>query len=256
MAIVATRLILTPTFDDTKRMTVTGAVAVNEKVAVTIVGVAVNGAVPDGMVLRIVSQSGRVEYARFPSADTDTWTGSGSNATCTLDLATTNLRNVFALLCDDAVVEAEAKLENGTIDNLYGSGRVVIRNWIQNPLDPVAGSTQMQSEIDTLASQLATHQHDGSEVSAQFPHNNLTGRDDPDAHPGINDALVVVNNKANTNTADIATLKGRMDALATAAAPGTTITALNANDDLVAMSDVYDAVRSLITFVNSVKGSL
>lgn len=185
MAVVATRMILTPTFDDTKRMTVQGSVAVYEKVAVTVVGVAENGVVPAGLVLRLVSQGGRIEYARFPAELTDAWTGSNSDATCVLDLNTPALRGYFRQLCDDAVCEAGVNLENGTTDNLYGVGRTVIRNWIQNALSPVAGSSQLQAQIDVLTERIGGHQHDGSDESASFPHNNLLERDAAGAHPTI-----------------------------------------------------------------------
>lgn len=256
MAVVATRLILTPTFDDTKRMTVQGTAAVNEDVAVTVVGVAVSGSVPSGLVLRLTSHCGRQEYARFPADTGDTWTGDGSNATCTLRLNTAALQAVFQRLCDDAVCDCLVKLENGNTNNLYGTGRTVIRNWIQNPRDPVAGSLEMQAEIDTLASRIASHQHAGDEDSAQFPHNNLLDRDAEGAHPAIENAILNLGTTVGINTGSIATLKGRMDTLAAAADTANPVTPLNADDDLVSMSAVYAAIRALTSFVNSVKGGL
>lgn len=206
MSVVPTRMILTPAFDDTKRMTVQGAVAVNETVAVTVVGVVTGGIVPAGMVLRLVSQCGRIEYARFPTNVGDAWTVSNADATCNLLLNTRALQGSFHQLCSDAVVESEVKLENGVTNNLYASGRLVIRNWIQNPLSPVAGSGQMQAQIDVLTERIGTHRHDDGEESASFPHNNLSGRDVTGAHPTIesgvaNAALAAFNAQGTANTA-------------------------------------------------------
>ena len=256
MAVVPTRWILTPAFDDTKRMTVQGAAAAYESVAVTVVGVAVAGVVPAGLVMRVVSQCERIEYARFPAVDGDAWTGSGSDATCTLNLNTTAIQRLFARLCGDATCEMHVKLENGGTNNLYGTGYTVLRNWVQNPLDPVVDATQLQAEIDTLASRIAEHQHDGSTDSAAFPHNNLTGREVAGVHPTIEGDIGNLQISVQTNANAIATQKGRLDDLATAVDPGSLITALNADDDLVKTSDVWDAVRALIAWVNTVKGAM
>jgi len=191
MAVVATALTVTPAFDGTKRMTLTGAIAANEFVAVTIVGAADGIA---GMVFRLVSQCGRVEYARFPSDTTvDVWAVSGSDLTCTLDMNTTALRAFFACRGPQETAEAVALLENGTTNNLYGAGRVVIRNWVQNPLDPVAGATQMQAQITTIAGLLETHTHDATvEGETAFPHNNLTSREVTGCHPTIENNITAL----------------------------------------------------------------
>lgn len=207
MPVVPTALVITPLFDGTKQMSVTGSVAIFEKVAVTVVGVVEDSAVPDGLVLRLTSQCGRYEYGRFPYNVGDTWGVSGTDATCTIDLGVSaTLQTAFARLCDNATVEAQVKLENGVTDNLYASGFTLIRNWIQNPLDPVAGSSQMQAQIDTLTNRIGTHQHDDGEESASFPHNNLTGRDVAGAHPTIEgDILNAANLAAQaTSTANTA----------------------------------------------------
>ena len=218
MAVVPTRLILTPLFDDTKRMTVAGSMAVYEKVAVTVVGVAEDAAVPDGLVVRLVSQCGRYEFARFPYNTGDIWGVSGDDATCTLDLSTSAvLRGYFARLSDGATCEAQVKLENGSTDNLYGSGFTLIRNWIQNPLDPVAGSSQLQAQIDVLTTRIGGHQHDDGTESASFPHNNLTERDAAGAHPTIEGAIVTLAASVGTaqSTAEVAG-ENASEALATA----------------------------------------
>lgn len=206
MAVVATWLTLTPLFDGTKGMTVQGSVAAYETVAVTVTGVAVNDAVPAGLVLRVVSHCGRFEYARFPYVDGDAWTGSGSNATCSLVLNTSAIRDVFRDLCDSDTCEVQLKLENGATNNLYGVGRTEIRNWVQNPLDPVAGSLQMQAQLDVLTERIGGHQHDGDAESASFPHNNLTDRDAAGAHPAIEGAIATLSTSVGTaqSTAEVA----------------------------------------------------
>lgn len=181
--VTPTQMTITPLFDGNKQMTVQGYASVNEYVSVTVVGVA--SIVADKLVLRFTSPSGRVEYARFPAETGETWAVSGDDVTCTLKLNTPALQLVFRNRCADEVEGAVVLLENGTTNNLYAKGGTVIGNWIQNPLDPVAGSAQMQAQIDVIAGRVAEHQHDGSEDSAQFPHNNLTERDAAGAHPAI-----------------------------------------------------------------------
>jgi len=212
MALVATSLTITPISDGSKRMTVVGSVAVNERVAVTVVGVndvtdPDNPVIPSGLVLILTSPCGRREYARFPADTGDAWAASGANATCTLNLATANLRAAFANACAQDTREGELRLESGTSDNLYGRATIVVSNWIQNPLDPVAGSTQIQTQIDNLTERIEGHQHnDAVEGESSFPHNNLTGRDDVGCHPAIESgvagaALAAHNAQATADTA-------------------------------------------------------
>lgn len=212
MALVATSLTITPTSDGSKRMTAVGSVAVNERVAVTVVGVndvtdPDSPVIPSGLVLILTSPCGRREYARFPADTGDAWAASGANATCTLNLATANLRAAFANACAQDTREGELRLESGTSDNLYGRTTIVVSNWIQNPLDPVAGSTQIQTQIDNLTERIEGHQHnDAVEGESSFPHNNLTGRDDVGCHPAIESgvagaALAAHNAQATADTA-------------------------------------------------------
>jgi len=222
MPVVPTALTVTPLFDGTKRMTVSGTVAVNEQVALTVV--AVNDVsnpsvpvIPTGLVLRLVSQCGRIEYARFPS-DTavDAWAASGANATGTLALNTAAMRLLFRCAAGNETREVEAELGNGVTSNLYGTARMVIRNWIQNPLDPVAGSSQLQTQIDNLTTRIEDHQHDDTvEGESSFPHNNLSGRDVTGAHPVIEGlvsdaaaAAAAAQGTANTASSNASTALG------------------------------------------------
>ena len=182
MDAVPTSLTLTPLFDGMKQMTVEGSVALYEKVSVTAVGVA---DVAANLILTVTSQCGRYEYARFPTNVGDTWTVSGSDLTCTLNLDTPALRTRFRQMCLDEALPARLLLSNSATSNLYAVGGTVLMGWPQNPADPVAGSLQLQTQIDNLTARIAEHQHDDSEGSASFPHNNLTGRDVAGAHPAI-----------------------------------------------------------------------
>jgi len=212
MAVVATALTITPLFDGTKRMTVSGTVAANETVAVRVVGVnditvPETPVVPTGLILRLVSNCGRVEYARFPSETGDTWTASGADATCSLALNTANMQLLFRCAAGNETREVEVELGNGVTSNLYGRARMVLQNWIQNPLDPVAGSSQLQTQIDNLTTRIEEHQHDADvEGESSFPHNNLSGRDVAGVHPTIEAgvagaALAAHNAQATADTA-------------------------------------------------------
>lgn len=260
MAVVPTAITVTPLFDGTKQMTVLGTMAVEEHVAVTVTGVvdttdAQSPIVPEGLVLLLVSETGRIEYARFPSETGETWGTSGSNATCTLKLNTTALQHHFYRLSDTDVCGAELRLENGTTNNLYGRAYVGIQNWRQNPLSPVAGSGLLQAQLDVLTTRIGAHQHDDSEGSASFPHNNLTGRDAVGAHPALE-----------------ATAAGAAAAVAVNASAITALQANKANkpaqsvlDDMAALAEVPSEftdnqlktkVNMIIGFINSLGGSL
>lgn len=212
MPIVPTALTVTPLFDGTKRMTLTGTVAVNEQVVLTVVGVndvtiPETPVIPPGLVLRLVSQCGRIEYARFPANTGDAWAAAGANATGTLALNTAAMRLLFRCLASNETREADVELGNGVTNNLYGTARLVIRNWIQNSLDPVAGASQIQTQIDNLTARIEEHQHDDAvEGETSFPHNNLSGRDEPGCHPtiegGLADAVLAV--QAAQNDASVA----------------------------------------------------
>ena len=212
MAVVATALTVTPLFNGTKQMTLSGTVAVNETVAVTVAGVndvtdPDNPVIPAGLVLRLISMCGRVEYARFPSEIGDVWTAAGANVTCSLALNTANMLQLFRCAAGNDTREVEVELGNGVTSNLYGRARLLLQNWIQNPLDPVAGSSQIQTQIDNLTTRIEEHQHNaGTEGESAFPHNNLTGRDASGCHPTIESGVAgaAAAAAAAQGTADVA----------------------------------------------------
>lgn len=198
MAVVPTALTLTPTFEN-KQVTVDGVIAVNERVALTVVGVVASDVIPDGLTVRITSPCGRVEYARFPFDEDDVWGSSGDDATATLILNTTPLQTAFWYKCADDTVDAKVWVENGAADNLYATSFMLIHNWVQNPVDPVAGSSRMQTQIDTISDLLEVHQHDTDDGTLPFAHNNLSGRNEPGVHPGLASDIA-----GAQNTADLA----------------------------------------------------
>ena len=268
MALVATSLTITPTSDGSKRMTAVGSVAVNERVAVTVVGVndvtdPDNPVIPSGLVLILTSPCGRREYARFPADTGDAWAASGANATCTLNLATANLRAAFANACAQDTREGELRLESGTSDNLYGRATIVVSNWIQNPLDPVAGSTQIQTQIDNLTERIEGHQHnDVVEGESSFPHNNLTGRDDVGCHPAIESgvagaiaAAAVAQGTANVAGANATTaLETAQEALAlkTIIQDEVELTQIGA---VYMLPDIKALLNSIVTYLNTIRSA-
>jgi len=217
MSVVLTSLVVTPRFEN-KQVSAVGAIAVNEQVAVTVVGVVditdpEVPVIPEGLVLRLTSPSGKTDYARFPFELGDAWVASGADATCTLKLNTDELQALFLYQCANATEEAKLYLESGSTDNLYADGRVQIRNWVQNPVDPTAGSAQIQGQIDVISGLLETHQHDNDvEGESSFPHNNLSDRDAAGTHPVIEAGIVSAAAVAAQALSELQTLEDNTEA--------------------------------------------
>lgn len=168
MPLQPTYLTLTPTWAN-KGMTVTGgAPAVWEKVNLRVVGAAtVEGGIPDGFIVRVIPVGHTcgalppwhaavaavptpVEYARFPLAADDVWTVDGADLTAVLELGTEALEAVFGGTPADSQVEVRIVAESASADNLYAMGRLIIRNWLQDGADPVAGSSALKLRVDAL----------------------------------------------------------------------------------------------------------
>lgn len=267
MPVVPTALTITPLFDGTKRMTAVGAVAVHETVAVTVVGVndvtvPETPVIPPGLVLRLVSQCGRTEYARFPSETTDAWAASGANVTCNLALNTANMRLLFRCAAGNETREVEVELGNGVTSNLYGRTRIVLQNWIQNPLDPVAGSSQLQTQIDNLTTRIEEHQHDATvEGESAFPHNNLTERDSTGAHPTLeagvaNAALAAANAQAAAEVAGANATAGLELAQAVDVRLGSVETWRTGFDGIEVCPATGNTLKSLAIKINEMIGRL
>jgi hypothetical protein len=253
MAIVPTYLTVTPTFAN-KQVSTVGTIAVNEKVALTVVGVVDIAApvVPPGLVLRLTSPSGATEYARFPFETGDTWTISGADVTCDLLLNTEELQALFLYQCANVTKEAKILLESGTTDNLYAEGRLLIRNWVQNPVDPTAGTAKIQAQIDVISGLLETHQHDDdAEGESDFPHNNLSDRDAAGVHPTIEAGIVSAASVAAQALSEVQTLENNTEAardLATLMQDDGVFTKAVAADS---PGDVKLLLNALITVLNT-----
>lgn len=253
MSAVPTRMTLTPAFDGTKRMSVQGSAALYEKVAVTVAGVS---DVAESLILTVTSQCGRIEYARFPANVGDVWTVADADLTCTLDLNTPALYARFRQMCLDEALPVRLLLANGATGNLYAVGGTVLQGWPQNPANPVAGSLQLQTQLNNLTERIATHQHDDGEGSASFPHNNLTGRDAAGAHPVIeaevaNAALAAANansaaGTAGTNASTALALAEQAVGVTAVIQDGGTLGHIAANGTLAQTKALLNAVVDLL----------
>lgn len=258
MPITPSFLTVTPTWAS-KRLTVDGSASVREAVTLRVVGCGTDPSV----VFKISSENGRVDYAKFPNADTDAWTVDGDDLTATLNLNTTLLVAAFAPWGPEDRLDFIFTVASATNSNLYAVGHKQIGNWMEDTDDPVAYSTPLADAVEELDASLtalqnsfSTHAHDGSAGGApRIPHGNLTDVG-TNTHAAIDAALVTLSSGVSTNASNIAIQTGRIDAIAAAADTGTEIPAINANNDLVPMTEVYAAVRALVTFANSLKGGL
>lgn len=261
MAMTPTQLILTPTFLN-KQLVVagTGLPAAYETVEISVIGAA---DVSANLVLRIVSECGRLEYGRFPKNVGDTWTVTDTDVGCSLDLNTPGTLLAFRGLPLSATRPARILLENGSTKNLYADGGLIIRNWVQNPLDPTVGSAQMQAQIDVLTARIGTHQHDDGTESAAFPHNNLTGRDVTGVHPTLEGAVAsAVSLAANAQNTANAASSNASTALETAQA-AKVVTDVLADDGAFThvsattgkLSDVKTLLNAIVDFLNAVRGA-
>ena len=263
MALTATALTLTPTWAS-KRLTIDGTVSVREAVAVTLVGCATDTSI----VLKISSENGRVDYAKFPNLPGDAWTVAGDDLTATLSLNTDLLVAAFAQWGPDDRLDFVWTVASATNSNLYALGHKQIGNWMEDTDDPVAYSTPLaddietlQEDLDTLETNFGAHLHDGSASGApRVPHGNLLGIG-VNSHAAIDAALVTLTSGVATNASNISNgaasivdHEARLDAIETAI-EADTITALPASVDDTDFTDIYNTLKSVLAFVASLKAS-
>jgi len=217
-----TTLTITPNFTE-KTMVIVGKIAVGEKVQVSVVGV--TDAQKDHLRIRFRYDGER--KAQFPLAAEDVWTHSGSTATAIIDLNTVEMRGVFENDCDGEKHEFILVVDNTDDENLYSSGRIMVKNWPAEEGADVPYSlsaypdtvealqtamTTAQGDIDAVEALMASHTHGGG-ASATFSHNNLTDKGN-NTHAQL-DALFVateaslatVSGEANTALLKIAAIK-------------------------------------------------
>ena len=258
MPITNSYLTVTPTWES-KRLTILGSASVRETVDLRIVGCGTDTSI----VFKLSSENGRVDYAKFPNADTDAWTVDGEDLVAHLNLNTTLLVAAFAMWGPEDKVCFVCTVASKTNSNLYAVGHKQIGNWMEDADDPVAYSTPLADDIADLETKFADHTHDGTEDGGKkILHANLadvTGY----THTQIDDlldshAFSILNQTAaiGTNASNIANQTARINAIVGSSEPGTEIPEINADNDLVPMTEIYTAVRALIAFANTFKGGV
>lgn len=215
MPISPSSLVLTPTWD-TKHLTIVGEVAVRETVAVRLVGCAADTSI----VVKISSENGRVDYAKFPNAATDSWIVSDDDLICMMSLNTVSLVALFEAYEPLDRLSFVVTVGSRTNANLYAKGCKQIGNWMENVDDPVAYATPLADDIaevaatvETLLIDFGSHQHGGAASDgAVIPHSYLSGIGTND-HPTIDASLTTLNQSCATNEQNIVEVGARVAAL-------------------------------------------
>lgn len=262
MAITTSFLTVTPTWEN-KKLTVEGSASVRESVRLRIVGCGADTSV----VFKLSSENGRVDYAKFPNAQTDAWTVDGNDLTGTLNLNTDLLVAAFAVWGPEDRLDFICTVASRTNSNLYALGHKQIGNWMEDTDDPVAYSTPMADEIDqlqddvgTLEENFATHSHDGAS-SPRIPHGNLENVG-INTHAAIDAALLNLASGIATNASNIAngavmTLdhEARLDAIESGINAGTLVD-LPATADDTDFVDLHASLKSVLDYIAGLKASL
>lgn len=237
MSVTVTALTVTPTWSN-KRLTLDGSVSVRESVALRIVGCGDDTSV----VFKISSENGRVDYAKFPNADGDSWTEDGGDLTATLNLNTALLVAAFAPWGPDDRLSFVCTVASATNSNLYAKGCMQIGNWMEDVDDPVAYSTPLADAIDALEEDFAAHTHDGTDAP-KVDHTNLLNVG-ANTHDQIDSALT-------SHAASIVTLSSGVNTNALNIAANAQ--AISDLDDAAVQYDDFDAVDALPTGTTTTK---
>lgn len=263
MSITNTFLTLTPTWS-AKRLTIDGDAAVREAVAIRLVGCADDTSI----VLKVSSENGRVDYAKFPNDPGDAWTVDGLDLTGTLSLNTVALVAAFAPWGPDDRLGFVFTVASATNSNLYAKGCKQLGNWMEDTDDPVAYSTPLADDIDDLETALgdlednfAAHGHDGTAAGApRIAHGNLLGAG-ANSHDTIDASLTTLNSSAATNAlnisngaASIVDHEARLDAIETAI-EADTVTDLPADVDDTNFGHIYATLQTVLAFIARLKAS-
>lgn len=215
MATTPTAITLTPTWDS-KRLTIEGNAAVREQVQLRLVGCANDTSI----VVKVSSENGRVDYAKFPNSPSDVWTEDGDDLTAVLSLNTVALIAAFAPWGPDDRLNFVWTVASRTNSNLYAKGCKQLGNWMEDTDDPVAYSTPLADDIDAaqediaaLESAFGAHSHTGATGHGPvLAHSGLSGKG-VNSHDAIDAALVTLNSSASTNHSNILEVAARVTAL-------------------------------------------
>lgn len=215
MAVTVSSLTVTPTWSS-KRLTIDGTASVRESVALRIVGCGTDTSV----VFKLSSENGRVDYAKFPNADTDAWTVDGSDLIGTLNLNTDLLVAAFAPLCPEDRMDLVCTVASAANSNLYAIGHKQIGNWMEDTDDPVAYRTPLADAVDelddgltALRNSFTSHAHDGAS-SVRIPHSALL-EIGANSHEAIDAALITLSSGVSANASNIVSLTSTVEQLVT-----------------------------------------
>lgn len=262
MAVTTTTLTLTPTWAS-KRLTIEGDASVRETVTLRLVGCSDDTSI----VVKISSDSGRVDYAKFSPTDGDVWTVDGDDLTGSLSLNTDTMVAAFAPYGPDDRLGMVVTIASAANSNLYAKACKQFGNWMEDADDPVAYSTplrddvdQLQTDLDALEAAHAAHTHNGTaDGGPQLAHSSLSGVG-VNTHAAIDAALndyssAVATVQANINeqTARVDDHEERLSAIEDAITPGAIDTLPSADD--ATFLDLHSGLAAVIAFVNSLKGS-
>lgn len=256
MPITPTHLTVTPTWES-KRLTVAGDASVRESVALTIAGCGADTSV----VFKILSENGKVEYAKFPLAATDSWTTDGTDLTATLNLNTDLLVAAFADWGPDDRIDFVFTVASAADSNLYAKGHKQLGNWMEDVDDPVAYSTPIKDDLDALevvvgdlGDDFTAHLHDGTADGGQkVPHGNLLGIG-VNTHDAIDAALVTLTSGVSTNASNVTAVAGRVTVLENAATEALFHSAFSAVDELAASATGKQILAKVNAILTILKG--
>jgi len=245
-----TTLVITAGAD--KALTAAGSVAAREAVEVTLADL--GSRVDEGLLLRIVGQSGLVAVC-------EGWTADGDDAVGTLNLNTDELIAEMGDLFLGGRRSFKLVLWSLTDQEMIGECWLSIR---ANPMgedesepQPVApwgtDLTDVNAALAVLEDAIAAHVHDGDN---RIAHGNLTGAGTL-SHDGIEAALAALQAALNTHADRLAALEGwRTFATAALAAAEDLLAAVNAwrgsaTSDLSAVVAEAASLRATLTALSA-----
>ncbi len=257
MSVTLTSLTVTPSWGPQKRLTLSGDPAVNEHVALRLVGCAEDTSV----VFELSSEDGRTTYARFPWAAADSWTVDGDDLTATLNLKTDKLVAAFRGLGPQDRVTALATVASVTNVNLYAMGRHSLRNWVVSDADPVAYVSAIKVDIAALDERLTDaetllgeHAHTGGADGSAVSHSSLTNKGTM-THTALEAALGSLTAAVNENVGAVATLGSRVDSVATAA-DAVAVDAPETDLDKMGLETITNSLTQMYNWIQGFKGGL